>query len=190
MGELTLVPVSPSEERRAKEAERMRMKRASWSPEQRAKAAAYQRAYRVTHSTTPEGRAKQAARNAKHRATYATELKVKKAAYYVANRERVKERVRSWRAANPRKVKANNLRQSYGLTLEEFDLLMEIQNGLCGICKTLLLPTKSGTHVDHDHATGRIRGLLCGSCNKGLGNFRDSSAFLLAAASYLKGGCS
>jgi hypothetical protein len=169
MGELTLVPVSPDEERRAK-------------------AAAYARTYRALHKTTPEGRAKQAARNAKHRALYATELKVKKAAYYIANRERVKERVKVWRAANPRKVKANNLKQGYGLTLEEFDLLMEVQNGLCGICKTILLPTKSGTHVDHDHGNGRIRGLLCGNCNKGLGHFRDSPAFLLAAVSYLKGG--
>jgi hypothetical protein len=156
--------------------------------ERRAKDAARMRARRALHPATPEQRAKQSVRHAKWRATYSDELKAKKAAYYVANRERVKERVRSWRAANPRKVKANNLKQSYGLTLEEFDLLMEVQNGLCGICKTPLLPTKSGTHVDHDHATGRIRGLLCGSCNKGLGNFRDSSAFLLAAASYLKGG--
>ena len=57
------------------------------------------------------------------------------------------------------------------------------QDGLCGICR------KSGDktlHVDHDHDTGAIRGLLCDLCNRGLGYFKDSSKITEFATNYLK----
>jgi hypothetical protein len=58
--------------------------------------------------------------------------------------------------------------------------LSEQQNGLCAICG---LPEE---HVDHDHVTGQVRGLLCAGCNKGLGFFRDSPQLLRQAAEYLE----
>lgn len=56
------------------------------------------------------------------------------------------------------------------------------QKGRCAICDRVL---DSRPHLDHDHATGAIRGLLCASCNLGLGFFRDSHALLVGAAYYL-----
>lgn len=67
----------------------------------------------------------------------------------------------------------------YGVTLEERDRIMETG---CAICKA------PATHLDHDHATGKLRGPLCRSCNHGLGNFRDNPEFLAAAIQYLKKG--
>lgn len=64
--------------------------------------------------------------------------------------------------------------------------LLESQGGVCKICKKIRSDTLSGWHLDHDHTTGRVRGVLCRGCNLGLGNFQDSMERLLEAAEYLK----
>lgn len=71
----------------------------------------------------------------------------------------------------------------YGLTETAYCDLERAQNGLCKICKTRnpLEPLV----VDHCHKTGRVRGLLCGNCNRGLGFFADNMAILVEAAQYL-----
>lgn len=76
----------------------------------------------------------------------------------------------------------------YGLTPEQYDTLCENQNGVCAICNNP--PSGNGVSatflvVDHDHATGEVRGLLCDFCNRGLGIFRDNPETLMAAAEYL-----
>jgi hypothetical protein len=64
------------------------------------------------------------------------------------------------------------------------------QDGLCAICGSKEIPAKSGQQrrlsIDHDHETGRIRGLLCSKCNTGLGFFRDNIRFLRSAIRYLE----
>lgn len=72
----------------------------------------------------------------------------------------------------------------YGLTLEEYAALVLAQAGLCAICNEP--PRRRGFHIDHNHATGAVRGLLCEGCNPGLGNFRESPRALRAAADYLE----
>ena len=66
----------------------------------------------------------------------------------------------------------------------------EQQNGRCAICggtgERVHKGVKSGLYIDHDHDTGKIRGLLCHDCNSGLGHFRDNPALLLKALRYLK----
>ena len=74
-----------------------------------------------------------------------------------------------------------HLRDSYGITPEEERYLLEEQQGLCPICGS------AAEVVDHDHATGRIRGLLCQKCNRGLGHFADSPVMLAKALEYLTG---
>src|SRR6266404_271849 len=77
-----------------------------------------------------------------------------------------------------------NIRRDYDISLEQFDAMLELQAGLCAICSQPMQPGKH-THIDHDHATGNVRSLLCGLCNKGLGHFRDDQALCQAAAQYL-----
>lgn len=78
-----------------------------------------------------------------------------------------------------------NFKKKFGISLEEYDALNEKQKGLCSICHKLC---SSGNRlaVDHDHKTAKIRGLLCQSCNVGLGYFKDNPELLVSAAAYLK----
>lgn len=75
----------------------------------------------------------------------------------------------------------------YGLTLEQYDQMNKDQNGLCKLCNR---ESKNfwGTKlaVDHCHITGKVRGLLCDKCNKGLGQFEDNIEVLQKAIEYLK----
>ncbi len=73
----------------------------------------------------------------------------------------------------------------YGITKDQYEDLLVKQNGVCAIC--LSLDLKKTLCVDHDHQTGRIRGLLCSKCNKGLGLFGDTRDLLLKAVKYLEG---
>lgn len=80
--------------------------------------------------------------------------------------------------------RAANLRSQFGITQEEYDRRHDAQGGLCLICHK---PCKSGRKlaVDHDHQSGRVRGLLCGNCNIGLGKFQDDPVLLIRASEYL-----
>ena len=82
-----------------------------------------------------------------------------------------------------------SLKHRYGVTAQDVLDLATAQNDSCAICKAPLRKGKGmkGTiNVDHDHTSGEIRGLLCGSCNTGLGCFSDDSAKLSQALVYLK----
>ena len=74
----------------------------------------------------------------------------------------------------------------YGITPEQFAERLESQGGRCAICRTDTPGGKGGWHVDHDHVTGVIRGLLCHRCNLMLGNAADDPARLRAAVAYLE----
>lgn len=74
-----------------------------------------------------------------------------------------------------------HLRRTFGLATAEYEALVRAQGGMCAICRQA-----SVKHLDHDHATGAIRGGLCGPCNMGLGQFGDDPIRLIAAARYLQ----
>jgi hypothetical protein len=73
-----------------------------------------------------------------------------------------------------------HLTRRYGISAAEADFLLVQQDGVCAICKAA-----PAVHVDHDHATGRVRALLCFNCNGGLGQFKDNPETLHAAAYYV-----
>jgi hypothetical protein len=73
-----------------------------------------------------------------------------------------------------------HLTRRYGITAAEADYLLGQQQGLCAICRVA-----PAVHVDHDHATGAVRALLCFNCNGGLGQFKDDPLLLHAAAYYV-----
>ena len=77
----------------------------------------------------------------------------------------------------------NHLRQ-YRLTIDDYNEMLEKQNGVCAICKTNPYPHKK-LCVDHDHSTGVVRGLLCDLCNRGIGLMRDDVEILASAIGYL-----
>src|SRR5690554_1177100 len=76
-------------------------------------------------------------------------------------------------ARHRKSVRAYQIAYKYGSTAEGVDALFESQAGCCAICKvgiTLEVGNQNASaHVDHCHATGRVRGLLCNSCNRGIG---------------------
>ena len=121
------------------------------------------------------------------------------------------ERERAWRLANPETVKRmfarwyhsesfqkrkgtyqrqSNLKRHYGLTPEQYDVMLAAQDGRCAICRRVERAKRNGRvvrlAVDHDHVTGQPRSLLCQSCNAGIGHFEESEPIMLAAIAYLK----
>lgn len=83
-----------------------------------------------------------------------------------------------------RKMRADHLMRKYGITVEQYDAMLDGQGGGCFICGRPPRPDIS-LHVDHDHSTGQVRGILCFGCNKALADFQDDPALLGKAASYL-----
>lgn len=86
------------------------------------------------------------------------------------------------------KYREPELRKKYGISLADYEAMLQSQDGGCAICH---VPEKEAHKaseylcVDHDHATGKVRGLLCSDCNRGLGCFRDTPALLTESAKYL-----
>ncbi len=83
-----------------------------------------------------------------------------------------------------RKNREKWLRSQYGITLEQYELLSELQDGVCYICKHR--PGKYPLNVDHEHSSGYIRGLLCQRCNRGLGFIGDNLDRARNAVEYLE----
>jgi len=120
---------------------------------------------------------------------------------YRANPDVAKARVKRWQQANAERVneyhrhrrlepavkraeRAGHLKRKYGITIDQYEALLEAQGGGCAICGR---PPRSdiSLHVDHDHKTGRIRGILCFSCNNALADFGEDHAVLAKAIAYL-----
>jgi hypothetical protein len=74
--------------------------------------------------------------------------------------------------------------RTYGITIADYDRILSRQHGLCAICGEQR-PEERTLHVDHDHATGTVRGLLCFRCNNALGDLRDDHELFRRAADYL-----
>ena len=124
-----------------------------------------------------------------------------KAIRYRLNPQAAIERTRRWRQENPeryaaaqrrikqsptvkRRERARHLEKKYGIGLEQYEEMLAAQGGGCAICGKRPRPDSS-LHVDHDHGTGEIRGLLCFNCNNALGYLNDDGDRLITAATYL-----
>jgi len=90
------------------------------------------------------------------------------------------------RASNPLRHRPGVLKRAYGITVTDYERILREQNGRCAICRTDA-PMGPGKilAVDHDHANGRVRGLLCGKCNMAIGLFGESTTRLRQAIAYL-----
>lgn len=93
---------------------------------------------------------------------------------------------KKWRQENPELCRAIRLKEKYGLSLDAFQVLWDSQVGRCKICGVALTQSgKGAAHVDHDHTTDRVRGLLCRDCNSVLGFAHDRTKVLQKAVEYL-----
>lgn len=148
--------------------------------------------------------------NRKYRAEHAEQIKAQKHENYMAHREQIAKSHLAWcsknreharaknteyQHANGPKLRANDkkyraanygkiLTRKYGIGLEEYQRLIASQNGKCPICGRLL--PAGNPVVDHDHDTGRVRGVLHNRCNLAIGIFGDSPRRLRIAAAYLE----
>ncbi len=98
------------------------------------------------------------------------------------------KRKENWQQLSPDEKKRislrDHLRTTFGLTLEQYDLMLQLQNGVCAICG--VAPIKMRLFVDHCHKTGTIRGLLCTNCNTGLNQAEKDITWLDKARRYLE----
>lgn len=125
--------------------------------------------------------------------------------YYLKNKERIlvnskeryrknpeqkaiydRKRIRRLRAEQPELMRKRALKQRYGITYHDYYKLLEKQQFKCAICYTSRENLEKDLYVDHCHKSGKVRGLLCDSCNQGIGKFKDNIFFLLNAIRYLK----
>ena len=108
--------------------------------------------------------------------------------YYDKNKAAIQAWNENYRKANRDRVRANARRRHYAISEHDFNQLFSEQDERCSICCVQF--DYSIRHlspcVDHDHATGAVRGLLCGNCNTGLGMLGDSEENLMRAALYLE----
>jgi hypothetical protein len=126
-------------------------------------------------------------KDAVKRKTYLKEYKrihKSDAKYYQEHSTRIKAHVKAYMKANPEKTKQWSrrvvLKRRYGITPEQYDALFIKQGGHCAICPSV--PKTRRLHVDHDHTTKKVRGLLCYRCNNFLvsGNTIESAKLVLA----------
>lgn len=115
--------------------------------------------------------------------------------YHSLNKERANFLAKKWNENNLEKRRNSHLKR-YGITQEQYNALREYQNYCCAICgvneKKAIKSNKSAKeftslHTDHCHSTGKVRGLLCFSCNALLGKAEDSIEILENAILYLLG---
>ena len=124
--------------------------------------------------------------------------------YYQANSEKIAASNKEYYQANPEKIAARNkeyyqankasieetkrdwyYKKNYGISLDDYNLMLEEQDNCCAICKKHSSENSTVLHVDHCHETGEVRGLLCYKCNSVLGYAKDDIQTLLTAVDYL-----
>ena len=114
-----------------------------------------------------------------------------KKSYYkdhIKNKKRINESTKKWYKNHPEKhesLQLDDKLRRYGLTRAEYDNLLLKQNFECAICHKSQHDMSQSLSIDHDHKTGRVRGLLCSPCNFAIGHLRDSVELALNAAKYL-----
>ena len=100
-----------------------------------------------------------------------------------------RRRERAWRAADPARARKSaqigHLRYLYGIDVDEYNEMFARQGGRCAVCNELPLEGGKRLGVDHDHMTGKIRGLLCARCNLTLGFVVDNPQLLASLANHI-----
>lgn len=122
-----------------------------------------------------------------HRQKNGERINAIKRAWHAKNKNTINANRNTQASRDPQQRRAYSLKKLYGITLREYDIMANQQNNLCAICQRP--PSGKGCHavlaVDHDHKSGKVRGLLCAGCNKLLGYAKDNASVLQNAILYL-----
>ena len=114
------------------------------------------------------------------------EIDRKNQEYRKTNREEVLAMCRAYYANNKSKWRESDLQKKYGMSIDDYNLMLTEQDGCCAICGRHTLELGKTLCVDHNHVTGEVRGLLCGNCNKGIGFLMEDASILSSAIEYLE----
>jgi hypothetical protein len=140
--------------------------------------AEYQRAWRAKNKAIVSARNKAARDKEKARPDYLERCKARNFKHYWSN----PEKRRAWATANYRKNRNWYLEKQHGLAKGDYNRILERQGGVCALCDQT---SDVALQIDHDHATGQVRGLLCHKCNKALGLVNDNHVVLARAVAYV-----
>ena len=108
--------------------------------------------------------------------------------YYIKNKEKLSNYYKNWLSGSREHIKDYNLKRNYGINIGQYYQMLEKANGNCEICgKSSGDPNirQQQLNIDHCHTTGKVRGIVCNSCNRGLGYFKDNPLLLEKAKKYL-----
>ena len=154
--------------------------------------------HKDTHTkddTSPRCKECQSERSKRYQSRNKESVKRQRRQYYLDNKERFnkKNKENYWknreqrlqesknRRLDPRVAKDDKLWNGYRIRIEEYEQMLQEQNNKCAVCER-----EVKLEVDHCHSTGRVRSLLCGGCNRGLGQFNDDYERVRKAAEYLE----
>lgn len=104
--------------------------------------------------------------------------------HYLANQQYYQRKARKWIKANPTKAEDQRLKK-FGITSAKYQEMLTTQNHACAVCSTPPA-RKKRLAVDHCHSSGKVRGLLCSSCNLAIGLLQDDPVRMQAALDYLQ----
>jgi hypothetical protein len=148
------------------------------TPEQKLAKLAYNRKWRKEN---PEKTAEHSKRS---RIKNQEKIRKYKKEWEIKNKPRLQEKSKEWYNKNAMRVKNTRLIYKFGITLDEYNELLNKQKNSCSICGNP--PRLQKFAVDHDHKTGKVRGLLCRDCNVGIGNLKDDPDLIEKAIQYIK----
>jgi hypothetical protein len=128
---------------------------------------------------TPEEKVISAEKRKAYMKNFSKEYKTKNAEtvkavakrYYFNHKELSRSRNKEWQENNPDKMKSHRLKYRYGITIEDYNEMLTLQVSGCSICGKTAKENGKALYVDHDHETGKVRGLLCYKCNTDLGTY-------------------
>jgi len=134
--------------------------------------------------TKEEKKKYDADRQREYRKKNADKVRASDRRYYQENKVRLTERRVKYKPT----VKNSYLKRTYGITLEQYNLMLKEQNNRCAICNSDNPKSfkNESFHVDHDHITGDVRGLLCSNCNMTLGLIHEDISILEKTINYLE----
>lgn len=115
-------------------------------------------------------------------------IKHKRTIYYNNNKESFQKRTKKYREQNKSHIKNRHLMYKYNITMNEKLDILYYQNNKCKLCEIQLdiHNNQNFVHLDHDHSTNKIRGILCGNCNASIGFSRENIEYIKNAITYLE----